>query len=120
MNARHTPTPFASWLRVTGLVLLLIPSAALAWAGLDEVLGGDVSGWQHIVEIVPLAALAAIAWRWPQIGGPLIAGIAVVLLLGYTLFAFTGGQGRGPVWLWLLVGSGLFAPPLLGSVDEFT
>jgi hypothetical protein len=115
MNARHVPTTFATWPRVIGLILLLIPIAALAWAGLGEVLGGDVSGWQHVIEIVPLAALAAVAWRWPQIGGPLIAGIAVVLVLGYILFAFTGGQGRGPVWLWLLVGSVLFAPPLLAG-----
>ena len=114
MEARETPTAPARWPKIAGAALLLVPIAALAWAGLGEVVGGDVTGLQHVVEIVPLAAFAAIAWRWPRLGGALLAGISVVLIAIYVGFALMNGE-RGPAWLWLVVGLVLFAPPLVGG-----
>jgi hypothetical protein len=43
------------------------------------VAGGDISGLQHVVEILPLAALAWLGWRRPFWGG--IALIVLTLIL---------------------------------------
>ena len=114
MEAHQLPLAPVRWPKIVGEVLLLVPIAALAWAGLSEVMGGDVTGLQHVVEIIPLAVFAAIAWRWPRLGGALLAGISVVLIAIYLGFALTNGE-RGPAWLWLVVGVVLFAPPLVGG-----
>ena len=114
MEASKTPTAPMRWPKIAGEALLLVPVVALAWAGLSEVAGGDYTGVQHIVEVIPLAAFAVIAWRWPRLGGVLLAGISVLLIATYVGFALTNGE-RGPAWLWLVVGLVLFAPPLLGG-----
>lgn len=114
MDTRQIPAATGRWPRIVGLILLLVPIGALAWAGLSEVAGGDATGLQHIVEIIPLAALAALAWFRPRLGGPLLVGIGLVLALVYAGFAFQNLE-RGPVWLWLLVGLVLFAPVLLAG-----
>jgi hypothetical protein len=66
-------------LKRAALVCLAIPMLVLTVFAVGEVAGGDISGLQHVVEILPLAALAWLGWRRPLWGG--IALIVLTLTL---------------------------------------
>jgi hypothetical protein len=99
------------WARIAGLVLVAIPLSILVLFTYGETTGGSLYGLQHLVEAVPLAIMAVVAWRWPRIGGPLLAGISA--LLGAMFVVAT----RGQVLPGVAVGTALvfFAPPLLAG-----
>jgi len=100
------------WTRIAGLGLVAIPLSLLVLFTYGESTGGDLSGLQHLVEAVPLAALVALAWYRPRVGGPLLAASSA--LIGLLFFVATGGQ----VSPGLATGTALvfFAPPLLAGV----
>jgi hypothetical protein len=66
-------------LKRAALVCLAIPMLVLAALAIGEVASGTISGLQHVVEILPLAALAWLGWRRPLWGG--IALIVLTLIL---------------------------------------
>lgn len=66
-------------LKRVALVCLAIPILVLAAFALGEVAGGDISGLQHVVQLLPLAALAWLGWKRPLWGG--IALIVLTLIL---------------------------------------
>jgi hypothetical protein len=100
------------WIRIAGLVLAAIPLGILLLFAIGETTGGVLYGLQHLVEAVPLAVLAFVAWRWPGVGGPLLAGTSA--LLGAMFFVATSGR----VSPGITVGTALlfFAPPLVAGL----
>ena len=77
-----------------------------------ETSGGDITGLQHLVQLLPLAALLAIAWRFPLAGGRLLVAVALVLAAVFPMLA--GDSQR--ISTILLVELLFFAPPLAAGV----
>ena len=55
------------WIRIAGLVLVVIPLGILLLFAIGETAGGDLYGLQHLAQAVPLAVVAFVAWRWPGV-----------------------------------------------------
>ncbi|MFN8533315.1 MAG: hypothetical protein U0556_07190 [Dehalococcoidia bacterium] len=98
-------------LKVTGLVLALIPAGLLLLLGLAETTGGIVSGVQHFVQVAPLVALAVLAWLRPRLGGLLLLAAAVLVGIVYALI--TRGAPSAIQWL---VGGVLIGMPALAGL----
>ena len=67
------------------LACLAVPTALLLLFAGGEMLGGDLSGAQHLVEVGVVAAIAAAGWRWPYQTGMVLmlagAGLALLFVL---------------------------------------
>jgi hypothetical protein len=100
------------WIRIAGLVLVVIPLGILLLFAIGETAGGDLYGLQHLVQAVPLAVVAFVAWRWPGVGGPLLAGISALLAV---MFFVVMGVRLSPG---IAAGTALlfFAPPLVAGL----
>lgn len=98
-------------LKIAGLALLAIPMLILVVFAVSEVAGGDIWGLQHVVQLVPLALLAWLAWRQPLWGGLTLVVVALMLTGLYVIFM----QGSPPTMLPFRVAT-LFLPPLLAGV----
>lgn len=73
------------WLKIAGLILLLIPLTILLIFTIGETVGGDVSGLQHLVQAAPLALLAWWAWKKPWIGGWVLLITAIIFAAVYPM-----------------------------------
>ena len=105
----------ANFLRIAALALLAIPTAILLLFAIGEVVGGDVSGLQHVPEAALLLGLMFFAWRHPLGTGIALLAIGSVLLVVWSalvLLGEIGGEGDSRVVVWLAAGGILFLPPL--------
>jgi hypothetical protein len=102
-NPRH--------LEMAALVAVAPTVAVLLLFAFGEAFGGDITGLQHLVQLLPLAILLAWAWRSPRVGGAALVALSLVLSLGYPLLA--GGEHLSTIVLVELL---LFAPPLLAGL----
>ncbi len=100
--------------KLAASALLGAPIAILLLLGLGEMAGGDVTGVQHLVEVVPLLLLLIAAWRWPRVAGIALVCIGSIVLLVWAVLAVTASERASPT-VWAIVGLGLFFPPLLAG-----
>ncbi len=87
-----------------GLLLLFL---------LGEVLGGDISGLQHVVQLAPLVALLALGWRYPNLAGALLLAIGLALAGAYFLESRGGSVAAAER---ALVAAIFLLPPILAGV----
>src|SRR3989344_1420467 len=73
-------------LKITGLALLLVPSAVLAIFFVGETVGQMEGSFIHLVQLLPILILSYIAWRWSFVGGVLL--ITIATFIG-AIYAFT-------------------------------
>jgi hypothetical protein len=94
-----------------GLMALVVPLGILALFTAGEVAGGDVSGLQHVVQALPLVALALLAWRKPRAGGVIliIVAIALAVLYAFNAPAVVPGSTR------IVFGAVLFGPAIVSG-----
>lgn len=97
-------------LKVAASLLLAIPTGILLLFLVGEVAGGELSGVQHLLQLSPLLALAALAWRHPQAGGAALIAVGTGLGVAYPLL-FSDSSMRVILGVELL----LFAPPVLAG-----
>jgi hypothetical protein len=102
-NPRHLKALAIAAVAPTVVVLLLFT--------FGEALGGDISGLQHLAQLLPLVLTLAAAWRFPRAGGALLAALSLGLGVAYP-FAFGADRLSTIILVELL----LFAPPLLAGL----
>ena len=101
---------------VAATVLLGVPAILLLVLGVGEMIGGDMSGFQHVVESAALIALMHGAWRYPRAAGVILVAGAVLLFVAWlALMSARGELGELGLLGWLTVGLLLFLPPLLAG-----
>lgn len=74
----------ARWLRIAALVALAVPAAILVLFGVGEMVGGDLSGAAHLLELAVTALVGILAWMRPLEGGAALAaggGLFMVVFL---------------------------------------
>ena len=86
--------------------------AMLSMFTLGEVFGGDWSGLAHLVQLVPLAILIALGWRFPYSIGLVLIGIGAALTLAYYIDSADSSIATSEK---LLVGALFLLPPLLSG-----
>lgn len=94
-----------------GLGYMLVPAAILVVFAVSEVIGGESGWWAHLLQLVPILALAALAWFRPLIGGPVLLVTAVALGTWLLVQADEVGDAMGAVVLLcgpMLVAGGFF------------
>ena len=64
----------ARWLRIAALIPLGLEAAVFVLFGVAEMVGGDLGGGGHLLQLVMLVLLAILAWMRPVEGG---VGLAV-------------------------------------------
>jgi hypothetical protein len=99
-------------LKILGLALLLLPTVLLLIMGMGEMIGGDFSGIQHFVQLLPLVLLAIISWKYPKIGGIILLSLSTVLALVYAVMTHKSAT----LWAVIINDSVLFLPTLLAGI----
>ena len=94
-DRRVAGVPLARWLRIAALVPLVLQGLVFVFFGLGEMLGGDLSGAGHLVELAVLVLLAILAWLRPLEGG--LALLAVGVLQAATMAAAFAAAPPGAV-----------------------
>ena len=110
--------PSATRLKIAASALIAVPVVALLVLGLGEVLGGDVTGVQHLPEAAALFILLLVGWRYPRVTGVLLIGAAAVIFVVWLILVATQAEPafRGlAILMWIGVGLLLFAPPLVAG-----
>jgi hypothetical protein len=105
------PQATSKHLRIAGLVVLAIPILILLAFTLGELTSGELSGLQHVVQLVPLAVLGWLAWKRPWWGGVTLIAFALLLTGIYVVAA-----REMPLSGLALTLSMLFAPPLVAGI----
>ncbi len=98
-------------LKLAGIGLLAIPIVILALFTVGEVLGGDLSGLQHAVQMSPLLLLAWFSWQRPRLGGIALIGLALLFAVVYLVISRDFPPGTR-----LTAGILLFAMPLVAGI----
>ena len=52
-----------------------------------KVLGGDLSGLQHVVQMAPLLLLAWFSWQRPRLGGIALIGLSLLFTVTYLVIS---------------------------------
>lgn len=94
-----------------GLGYTLVPAVIILVFTVSEAIGGETGWWGHLLQLVPILGLAALAWARPLIGGPVLLVAAVVLGIWLLLGADEVGDAMGAVVLLcgpMLVAGGFF------------
>lgn len=77
-------------LKRIGLGVLFIPIGFLLLFLTGEVLSGDISGFSHLAQALPIVFLAILSWKKPFLGGVLLCGAGIILGFWYaTLLSFS-------------------------------
>ena len=71
----------------TGLLILLIPGLFISLFLFGEVIGGDVSGLGHLIQLIPLILLGFIAVRHSYFSGITLVFLGFTLGITYALFS---------------------------------
>lgn len=98
-------------LKLAGTGLLAVPIVILALFTVGEVLGGDLSGLQHAVQMAPLLLLAWFSWQRPRLGGIALIGLALLFAVVYFVLSRDFPPGTR-----LTAGILLFAMPLVAGI----
>jgi hypothetical protein len=98
-------------LKRAGLALLTIPILILVGLAVGELAGGDISGLQHVVQVVPLAVLAWVAWRRPLWGRMALVVLALIFTGLYFIFI-----PRFPLPIVILTVASLFVTPIVAGI----
>lgn len=98
-------------LKTIGIGILLIPSAILALFGFGEVFGGNISGLQHFLQLLPLVILAVVSWKHPNIGGKFLIALGILVFM---IYPFTM-LGRFPWWAILVNDFIIFLPAIVSG-----
>jgi hypothetical protein len=99
-------------------VLIAIPAAALLFFGLAEMLGGELSGVQHLPESAALLALLGLGWRYPRVTGWLLIATGSLLLvawLGLIVLDESREIDAADLPLWAATALVLFGAPLVAG-----
>lgn len=104
-------------MKVAACVLLALPAVLLIAVGAGEMVGGEMSGVQHLPEGGLLLLVAAAGWRYPRAAGAFVLGAGVAVLVAWIVFVVAGDDvsGRAPFLVWVGVGLLLFAPPIVAG-----
>jgi hypothetical protein len=73
----------ARWLMIAGLVLLGLQAGFYLVFAVGEMLGGDLSGAGHLVQMLPALLLMWLVWRRPLEGGLVLLFFGVIPVLAY-------------------------------------
>lgn len=106
---KYIPNP-----RLVGFGLILIPITFLLLFTIGEVISGELSGYSHLVQIVPLVILAILARKKLKIAGLLLMITSILLGIFYAIV-----MGNSPLSLKLMVELVLFLPPFLAGLLFF-
>lgn len=102
-------------LKVAALVAAMPTVAVLLLFAFGETSGGDISGLQHLVQLLPLAVLFGLAWRFPLFGG--VSLVVVALVVG-ALFPMVAADSERASTI-LLVELLFLTPPLVTGLLFF-
>lgn len=101
-----------------GLGYVLVPVLILVIVAASEAVAGETGWWVHLLQVVPIVGLGALAWARPLVGGTLLLAASVGLGTWLLLDADAVGDAMGTVVLLcgpMLVGGAFFmasgAPP---------
>lgn len=93
--------------------ILLIPITILIVFTIGEMIGGDISGAGHLLQLAPIAILLALAWKFPRIIG------AILVLAGITLGILYAAMAHFPISAIIFTELLLFTPPIIAGVLFF-
>jgi peptidoglycan/LPS O-acetylase OafA/YrhL len=96
--------------KVAALVLLGLGVAFYSMLAFGEMVGGDISGIQHLPPALTLGALSWVAWRRPLTAGIVLLVLAVPLGAAYLAFLVVREL---PLTLWLFIALPPFVTGLL-------
>lgn len=101
-------------LRLAAIALLAVPAVPLLLLAVGEMLGGDVSGVQHLPEAAVLLGLMAAAWWRARATGFVLIGGAALLFAAWLWWVIFVRQDEGDAspLLWIAVAAVLFLPPV--------
>jgi hypothetical protein len=74
-------------LKATGFAILLLPIGFLLLFAFGEILGGDLSGAGHFIQLAPLLLVIWISWKAPKVGGLILIAIGLILAIVYPIMA---------------------------------
>ncbi len=97
-----------------GIMLLTIPVVFLSLFLFGEVLSGEIGGFVHLVQIVPIILLLFAAFKFPKISGFFLAFSGIILGITYALTAT-----QFPFATIILIETLLFAPLFLSGMLLF-
>lgn len=94
----------SSSLKTKGLIILLVPATFISLFLIGETVGGDISGFGHLLQLIPLVICALLAIKFPYWTGILLVFLGFILAICYA--SFTGM----PIPTIIIVDSILFLP----------
>ncbi len=105
--------PVETRIKLAASVLLGVPFTVLLVFAVGEMVGGELSGAQHLVQAAPLLLLLVAAWRYPRMVGLLLLGLGALLFGIWLIFFASEADPHGIEILgWVVSGLLLFIPPL--------
>ena len=102
-------------LKLGASALLAVPAVLLLLLGVAEMVGGEPSGAQHILQAAPLLALIAAGWRYPRAAGLVLFGLVASLFAGWLVFVVLNRDPGDAIVAWVVAGLVLFAPPIIAG-----
>lgn len=69
-------------LKVSGLIAIAVPIGFMLLFAGGEVFKGDISGYSHLLQIVPFVLVAILLWNRPLLGGWItLTGATAILIV---------------------------------------
>ena len=101
--------------RVIGYCFLAIPTIILLLFFFGEVFGGDITGFIHLVQLIPIIIIIFVLWKWPKAGGIIliILGISFAVLYAVSMFS-----NQNPVGF-ITTEALLFVPLILAGISFY-
>ncbi len=100
-------------MKVAGLVIVGLGSLFFSAMGVGEMIGGDLSGLQHLPPAALLGAFVYLGWRHPVAVGIVLVIIAFGLASLYAFAFFGSDESVGTRIAWALQ---VALPPLVAGV----
>ncbi len=112
---RIAPLPAETRLKLGASVLLAAPAALLLVLGVAEMVGGDLTGSQHLVQAAPLLALLGVGWRYPRAAGFVLCGLGALFFVSWLVLIVISREPGGEIIAWIGAGFFLFVPPVVAG-----
>lgn len=114
---RLRAVPGRTQMKIAASLLLGLPAVLLIGVALLEIASGEPSGAQHIPEGALLLLVAAAGWRYPRAAGGFLVAVGTVLVAAWMVLVSQSENAPegADIWLWILVGIVLFAPPIVAG-----